>query len=219
MKAGPRPRAKGERVSKSTASENGSAPQESAGAPGSTDPVSPGEMREVADGVFLIANPVAFPPGFQNAYLLADETEDGAPGWTLVDPGLSSAEKRVEDILREGFADGPHAERRLSRIIATHHHPDHIGAAAVFMRRYGAPLLTTRTAWLYARMLQLDASDTPTEEAELFYRRAGFDEDQLERWRERSRLNFAAMVSPLPLGFKQLRADDQLTIGGESGAS
>ncbi|MEL6978742.1 MAG: MBL fold metallo-hydrolase [Pseudomonadota bacterium] len=173
-----------------------------------TAPIEPGAVREVAEGVFLFANPVAFPPGFQNAYLLADEDENGAPSWTLVDPGLSL----TENAWRERLA-GPFAERRLTRIIATHHHPDHIGAAGA-LQRDGATLATTRTAWLFARMMQLDDYDAPAPEAERFYAAAGFDEPMLERWRQRSRLNFAAMVHPLPLGYERLREDDAVTIGG-----
>ncbi|MEM9723989.1 MAG: MBL fold metallo-hydrolase [Pseudomonadota bacterium] len=189
-----------------------SPPQSGADVDAVTAPMTPGEFREVAEGVYLIANPVAFPPGFQNAVLLADESPSGAPSWTIVDPGLKTAEADLDAHLTAQFPSGVDAERRITRVVATHHHPDHIGAAGALQRR-GAELLTTRTAWLYARMLHLGATDQPPPEAEAFYRRAGFDEAQLEGWRERSRLNFAAMVAPLPLGFTLLKEGDTLSIG------
>lgn len=181
-----------------------------------TAPVSPGEVREVGPGVFLIANPVPFPPGFQNAYLLADAGAGGEKVWTLVDPGLPASLSHVEKRLAETFADGPEAGRRIARVIATHHHPDHIGGAAALVARGGAELLTTRTAFLYARMMQLDASPEPKPEAEGFLRRAGFDEAMLERWRERQRSFFALRSEPLPLGFTRLAEGDALRIGGRA---
>ena len=62
----------------------------------------------------------------------------------------------------------------VTRLIVTHHHPDHIGLAGWFQAQ-GVELLTTRTAWLYARMLTLDEQRLPSPEALLFYQRAGLD--------------------------------------------
>ena len=44
----------------------------------------------------------------------------------------------------------------VRHVILTHQHPDHIGLAGWFVAR-GAELWTSRTAWLFARMLALDA--------------------------------------------------------------
>lgn len=170
-------------------------------------------MREVASGVYLIANPVPFKPGSQSAYLLADEVE-GEPVWTLVDPGFSRAGDHVREKIAEFFGDRSDASRRVARVIATHHHPDHIGAAPCFMESDGAILMTTRTAWLYTRMLQLDASVEPKPEALRFLERAGYDEAMIQDWRDGRKFSFADITLPLPFGYHRIAKGDAVTIGG-----
>lgn len=180
-------------------------------------PVTPGERRRVADGVYLLANPIGFPPGTQNAFLLADKAEDGEPVWTLVDPGFPDAEDAVRRHIGALAEEAENAgRRRVARVIATHHHHDHIGGAAAFMASDRAELLTTRTAYLYARMMQLDAGGEPDEAAARFYRRAGFDADQIEAWRARMRARAGHLSQPLPPGFTRLREGDSLDIGRRS---
>lgn len=168
---------------------------------------SPGDASEIAPGVWMLSIPVPFPPGFQNAFAFEDEI-DGRAAWTIVDPGLAAA----EGFWRQALA----AELRalpIGRVIATHHHPDHIGCAGWMRRAHGAPLLTTRTAWLYARMLQLDAWDEPPDESIAFYRKLGFSAAMLGRYRDRAKFNFSVLVAPLPLGFHRLIQGDVIDIG------
>ena len=154
------------------------------------DSLPSGEPTELAPGLLVVPIPVPFPPGTISCVML-----DDGDGWTLVDTGL-----RLDDTkaLWRQLLGGAFAEKPLKRVIATHHHPDHIGLAGWFQREYGAELWTTRTAWLFARMLQLDAWETPPQEAELFHRRCGYDAEMLARWRERAMRNFSVTVEPLP---------------------
>ncbi len=62
------------------------------------------------------------------------------------------------------------AGKPLRRVIVTHHHPDHIGLAGWFQTEHGAELVTTRTAWLMARMLVLDEHAEPKPETLAFWR-------------------------------------------------
>lgn len=171
-------------------------------------PLSPGDVREIFPGVWVVAHKIAWPPGFQNAYALADEDDAGRPTWTIVDPGFKiCAERWVE------LSAAELASRAIGRVVVTHHHPDHVGAAGALQQQFDAALWTSRTAWLFARMLQLDRWTTPPPEAELFYRRAGYDEAMAARWRKRAAANFAVTVAPLPLGYRQVRAGETLRIG------
>ena len=73
------------------------------------------------------------PSTHTNAYLIGSD-----PAY-LFDPGASDAaeQSRLFDVL-----DGQHAAgRRLRGVVLTHHHPDHIGAAAACAARYGVPIL------------------------------------------------------------------------------
>lgn len=67
-----------------------------------------------------------------NAYLV------GAGPRYLIDPGADdpAEQRRLFDVLDAHQAAG----HRLSAVVLTHHHPDHIGAAAVVAKRYGVPI-------------------------------------------------------------------------------
>ncbi|MBF9048714.1 MBL fold metallo-hydrolase [Roseobacter sp. HKCCD9010] len=134
---------------------------------------------------------------------------DGA-GWALVDTGFDSRRSRAiwAEILAAPLGGDP-----ITKVIATHHHPDHIGLAGWFMGQ-GAELITTRTAWLMARMLILDEQARPTEETLDFWRAAGMAPDILAKRAAERPFNFADMVHPLPLGYTRIAEGDVIQIGG-----
>ncbi|MCI4661086.1 MAG: MBL fold metallo-hydrolase [Neomegalonema sp.] len=167
-----------------------------------------GELFEIAPKVRVLPLPATFPPFHVNASVLEDDD-----GWTLVDPGLRLDETRAiwNGLLGKG---GALAHKPVRRVLATHHHPDHIGMAGWFIREHGAELWTTRTSWLFARMLQLDAWSEPPPEAALFYRRCGYDADMMARWRERAARNYSVTVEPLPLGFRAIALGQTLRLAG-----
>ncbi|MDO5370816.1 MBL fold metallo-hydrolase [Paracoccus sp. (in: a-proteobacteria)] len=169
------------------------------------EPPAEGEATEVAPGVFWMRLPLPMRLDHVNAYALAD-----ADGWTIVDTGFDT--KRARTIWQTLLA-GPLAGAPVARVLATHQHPDHIGLAGWFMDQ-GAELLTSRTAWLFARMLALDVQDSPVPQQVEFWRRAGMDEARLDqRMRERP-WNTADVVHPLPLGYRRLRDGQRLRLGG-----
>ncbi|WP_238381001.1 MBL fold metallo-hydrolase [Alkalilacustris brevis] len=167
---------------------------------------APGEVREVADGVLWARLPLPMRLDHVNVYALAD-----TDGWSIVDTGFDTAETR------EAWArllSGPLRGRPVARVVVTHHHPDHIGLAGWFQREHGAELWTTRTAWIYARMLMLDSQERPTAEQMAFWRGAGEPPAMLaERARTRP-FNFADRAASLPLGYRRIRAGDRLRLAG-----
>ena len=169
-------------------------------------PPEPGAAIEVAPGVLWLRLPLPMKLDHVNVYALADDD-----GWTLVDTGFAT--KRSRGIWAELLA-GPLAGRPVARVLATHHHPDHIGLAGWFQADHGAELLTTRTAWLFARMLTLDLHETPVAENIAFWRRAGMDAELLAQRATERPFNFADVVAPLPLGFTRLREGQEITLGG-----
>jgi glyoxylase-like metal-dependent hydrolase (beta-lactamase superfamily II) len=88
-------------------------------------------VDEVVAGIRRVTLPLPTRPGHVHTYLLP-----GGEGWTLVDTGigLPDADARWEEQLRA--LDGP-----LARIVVTHFHPDHVGAAADVHELTGAPVL------------------------------------------------------------------------------
>jgi glyoxylase-like metal-dependent hydrolase (beta-lactamase superfamily II) len=83
---------------------------------------------ELPGGIRRVTCPLPTRPGHVHAYLLP-----GADGWTLVDTGLGlpdAAERWAAEL------DGID----VVRILVTHFHPDHIGAAADVAEVTGAPV-------------------------------------------------------------------------------
>lgn len=169
------------------------------------EPPAPGEAIAVAEGVLWLRLPLPMVLDHANAYAL-----DDGDGWTVIDTGVSWSKGREA---WSRLLEGPLAARPVARVIATHHHPDHIGLAAMLMAR-GAELWTTRTAWLYARMLTLDHHDRPTEQAVRFARRAGYAGDRLAAYAASEPFNFSRTVMLLPQGYRRIADGEVIRAGG-----
>jgi glyoxylase-like metal-dependent hydrolase (beta-lactamase superfamily II) len=102
----------------------------------------------------------------------------------------------------------------VGRVLLTHHHPDHVGMAGWLMNRFGADLMTSRTAWLMARMLILDEEERPTEQALAYWRSAGMDPEVFEARKNDRPYNFSDVCYPLPVGYTRLRQGDVIRAGG-----
>lgn len=88
-------------------------------------------LREVLPGILMFTLPVEYGIDHVNVYLI----QDGA-GWCLFDTGADCASART---LWEQALAGP-LQAGLSRIIVSHHHPDHMGLAVWLHERTGAPI-------------------------------------------------------------------------------
>lgn len=169
-------------------------------------PPETGEAIEVADGILWMRLPLPMKLDHVNVYAL-----DDGDGWTVIDTGFDSRKSRE---IWNSLLSGPLAGKPVHRTIATHHHPDHIGLSGWLQTDHGAELLTTRTAWIYTRMLTLDTHDVPSDEHIAFMQAAGLPEDRLTAYRETRPFNFSDMVAPLPLGYTRIQEGDEIEIGG-----
>ncbi len=170
-------------------------------------PDAPAEFQAVtvAPGILWLRLPLPMALDHVNVYAL-----DDGDGWTIVDTGMSS--KRTKAIW-QGLMAVTLGAKPVTRLIVTHHHPDHVGLAGWFQAQ-GVELLIPRTAWLYARMLTLDEQREHSPESLLFQTRAGIDPDDMStRARERP-FNFCDVVALMPLGFTRLEQGQTLTAAG-----
>lgn len=165
----------------------------------------PGEAKSIADGVLWARLPIPGALRHVNVWLL-----DDGDGVALVDTGLDIPPVREA---WEALIAGPLAGRRLTRIIVTHFHPDHIGLAGWLSARFGAPLWMTREEWLFARMLSSDVRDTPPAEALAYWRAAGWSEETIAAEAAKGWGRFASAVSPVPVSFRRMRDGDAIAIG------
>src|SRR6516225_9757158 len=99
-------------------------------------PPRPGEALAVASGVHWLRMPLPFALDHINLWLLEDEVA-GEPAWTLVDCGIGDDTTRSlwERILAERIAGRP-----ATRLVVTHHHPDHAGLASWLIERTRAEM-------------------------------------------------------------------------------
>ena len=169
------------------------------------DPPGRGEATEVAPGILWLRLPLPMALDHVNTFAL-----DEGDGWTLIDTGIDTPDCRgAWDML----LSGPLAGRQVRRVLVTHHHPDHVGLAGMFVAG-GAELLMPRTGWLTTRMLCLDAQDRPSHAALTLMRLAGTTTDEVARRAEERPFNMADLVAPLPPTYTRIADGDVLRLGG-----
>jgi glyoxylase-like metal-dependent hydrolase (beta-lactamase superfamily II) len=164
-----------------------------------------GATREVAPGVLWTRIPLPFRLNHVNIYLI----EDG-DGWAVLDTGIGDIATRE---VWEALAAGPLAGRRLTRLIVTHFHPDHIGLAGWLCERFGIDLLTSQTSYLGCLNISLSPGALDAKPYRDFYLRHGLDPDTTALVATQGH-GYLRMVTPLPPTFTRVVAGDVLTIGG-----
>lgn len=164
-----------------------------------------GALVELAPGVNWAR--IALPGSLKhiNIWLLAD-----AGGTAIVDTGMNIPPCRDSWTALEA---GPLADLQVSRVIATHFHPDHIGLAGELCARFGVALWMTRGEWLTARVLTTDMRDAVPDEMIAFWRAAGWDDAQVDAAQARGWSQFARVLTPVPLSYVRMQGGDRLTIG------
>src|SRR5262245_33875031 len=171
------------------------------------EPPAPGAVVEVAPGILWVRVALPFRLDHINVYLI----EDGS-GWAVLDTGIDNAATRA---VWNALVAGPLAGRRLTRLIVTHYHPDHIGLAGWLCERFGLPLLTTQTAYLGCLNVSLSPGALDAKPYREFYLRHGLDAASTQRVATQGHA-YLKMVSGLPPTFERIVAGDTLSIGGRS---
>lgn len=165
---------------------------------------TPGEPQEIADGVYWVRFPMPMSLDHINIWLL----EDG-DGWTVVDTCLKLPDaKEIWESLFSGFMGG----RPVKRVICTHMHPDHVGLAGWICERFDCELWMSQAEYLMCRMLAADTGREAPQPALNFYHRAGYTEEQIEKYRSRFGF-FGKGISPLPDRYRRLEDLETFSIG------
>ncbi len=162
-----------------------------------TQPI--GEVAPVAEGVWQLKLPVPFPLRFVSVYLVR-----GDDGWTLVDTGYDYPPARAA--WEAGAAEaGCDLALNVERIVVTHFHPDHIGAARWLGEKTGAPVCMMEREIPFARKLW--GSSDAGSFAE-YLGRQGMQRDLAEEAAAVMRY-----VLPLPEEMVPLRPTEKLAMG------
>ena len=167
-----------------------------------------GDVIEVAKGILWIRLPLPMALDHVNVYAL-----DDGDGWLIVDTGYHS--KRGVTLWND-LLQGPLGGKPVKKALMTHHHPDHIGNVGWFQQEHGAEIISTRTAWLYSRMMVLDQQKEWPPELAAFYKSTGMDNDLYKERLNSKPFNYADIVHHMPLGFTRIMQDDVIMIGNRT---
>lgn len=171
------------------------------------EPPPPGEICEVAPGIMWARIPLPFQLDHVNVYLIEDND-----GWAILDTGIAHEKTRAA---WEALFSGPLSGWRITKIIVTHYHPDHIGLAGWLCDRFNAPLLTSQTSYLGCLNISLDPGAFEAQHYYDFYRRHGMSQETAALVATQGH-GYLSMVAPLPPTFRRLVAGDQLVLAGRS---
>ena len=127
---------------------------------------SHGETLRVAPGVHWLRMPLPFALDHINLWLLEDGDQ-----WVIIDCGFGNDATRA--LWKQLIATRIGA-LGVSRVIATHHHPDHVGNAGWLTRQFGAPLCMPQGEYLSAHALCDGAAGQSREHMAALFRRNGF---------------------------------------------
>lgn len=168
-----------------------------------------GQLHPIADGISWARIPMPGSLGHINSWLLDDEDAVG-PGFAVVDSGMLLRE--CSDAWKALFA-GDLGQSRVTRVVGTHLHPDHIGLAGWLCKKYDAALWMTRGEWLTARMLIADVRDEAPDAYLKMQRAAGWDDATIAEMAGQGWGRFARMVFEMPVSYRRLQDGETLHMG------
>jgi glyoxylase-like metal-dependent hydrolase (beta-lactamase superfamily II) len=164
-----------------------------------------GETIRIADGINWARIPMPGSLGHINSWLLDDHD-----GVAVVDTGICLT--ICSDAWKALYA-GALKDRRITRVIGTHLHPDHIGLAGWIAKKHDVKLWMTRGEMLTARAIVADSSDTAPDEVVTQSRAAGWDEDTIAEQRARGWNMFQRMIFTLPRSYVRIPDGERLDFG------
>ena len=164
----------------------------------------PGQAVTIRDGVMWARIPLPYRLDHVNVYLLRDRD-----AWTLIDTGINT--RGARDVW-EALFNGAFRGLAISRVIVTHHHPDHIGLAGWLCEKFGAELLTSQTAYMTSRVLSLAPQETGLRQYFEFYVSQGMSEEVAGLVAIQGN-EYLRRVHDLPATFLRLVQGDKIAIG------
>ena len=167
-------------------------------------PPEPGQICEIIPNLYWLRMKLPMYINHVNVYVFREHN-----GITVVDTGLnvSSCIVNWEKILKTHFSG-----LKVTRVIATHHHPDHIGLLGWFCDNHDVKVFASRSSWLLARMLYLDEQKIPSREAKDFWIKAGMDKKTFQQKCKLRPFNFSDGVAEFPVGFIALNQGDEICL-------
>src|SRR3979411_3369921 len=164
----------------------------------------PEQVFEVMPGLLWVRLKLPFRLNHVNIYLLAD-----GDGWAMVDAGFGKEESIAAwTILFEGTL----AHVKITRLIVTHSHPDHVGLAGWIVERFDCPLHMSQVEYLQSVYHQNRGTEERRNAQRLFFRRHGMDENLTDKLLGRGQdyLNLVSISTP---SYRRISHGDEISIG------
>ncbi|WBU62324.1 MBL fold metallo-hydrolase [Paracoccus albus] len=163
-----------------------------------------GDPVEIAEGIIWVRFPLPFALDHVNVYFIRD-----GEGWAVIDTGINTkpAIATWQAVLRDVLRGEP-----ITRVIATHVHPDHIGLAGWLCERFDAPLLTSLSSYSESRLISLAPNETGSRQFFDFYVSHGMTAEGAGIVAIRGN-EYLQLVYPLPRSYHRLVRADVLNIG------
>ncbi len=168
----------------------------------------PGTTRTLLPGLTWVRVPLPFVLNHVNCWLLDDA--DG--GITLIDTGADKPETR--ELWDRVLAAIP-AGKKLTRLVCTHGHPDHVGLAGWFVDKFGIPLHMTLAEWLSPQVWREEGANPMRPATQGFFRSHGLSENAVAAM-DKSREQAPFRNYPLPANFVRLRDGETITFGSRN---
>lgn len=157
--------------------------------------------REIVSGLHWARQPLLSRVNHVNHWLLDDDGER-----VLFDVGPDRP--KLHAWWRETLA-----RRAPSRIVATHHHYDHIGMAGRIAQSFDVPLWISRSEWLTAQFRARPWTEEQRAIQHAHFVRMDFSEEQATEIADQA-AGFAARLAPVPATYRWLIADERIRLAG-----
>jgi glyoxylase-like metal-dependent hydrolase (beta-lactamase superfamily II) len=163
-----------------------------------------GTMYSINDQIHWVRMPLPMSLNHINLWLIGSKDQA-----TLVDTGmfLDDVKTAWKDLISKEKID-------IKKLIVTHMHPDHIGLAGWFVKKFNVPLCMSRTDYLQCRLLAADTGEYVPYEAINFYTQAGLSEKQIKNYIERFGF-FGSIIHKLPDAYNRIKHGDMISIAGD----
>jgi glyoxylase-like metal-dependent hydrolase (beta-lactamase superfamily II) len=169
-----------------------------------SEPPPHGAFLSPAPGILWARLPIPFALDHVNVYLI----EDG-DGWAVIEAGANTEAARGVWLR---LLDALPEPRRITRIIVTHSHPDHVGAAGYLCDLTGAPLVMTRREYDMANEMLANA-EADRDTYRRFFQRHGLSDVTTDIVLSLS-YDYRIGMGRLPARCDHIADGDTLRIGG-----
>jgi glyoxylase-like metal-dependent hydrolase (beta-lactamase superfamily II) len=173
---------------------------------------APGNALPLGQRIKWLRMPLPFALDHINLWLVRDAAE-GKEGYAIIDCGIATQETRAlwEQVFASSLEGLP-----ITRVIATHMHPDHIGLAHWLTEKFSVPLHVSMTDYFVARTNVAGTSGSGGDAAAAHFARHGLTApEDLDKIRTRSNY-YGSMVPALPATYRRMMDGHLLQLGATS---